>query len=128
MSSSAAHTTANLPLFRNLITEWELNQPPVRGFSTDASASQREGKDVIVAFRTRPPLENEARNKFEGDAKLKFEDEMNGVVDGVAGSEANTPIVVDFCPGISVRNAEPGLVVAHVPGMKVRWLRYASMN
>jgi kinesin family protein 2/24 len=29
-------------------------------------------------------------------------------------------IDVEFCPGISVRSAEPGVMVAQVPGMKVR--------
>jgi kinesin family protein 2/24 len=68
-----------------------------------SSPSRGVSKDVIVAFRTRPSLPNEAGEKFHGDP------------DAEDASEAP----VEFCSGISVISAEPGVCVAHVPGWKV---------
>ncbi|KAK0462516.1 P-loop containing nucleoside triphosphate hydrolase protein [Desarmillaria tabescens] len=72
MATSATLTTTQLPRFRRLLEEWAAKQPPATGFTPRAS------KDVVVAFRTRPPLPGEATSKA----------------------------------------AEPGVFVAHVPGMK----------
>lgn len=114
MSSSATLTTTHLPRLKALLEEWEISQPAPKGFkplsATDASirlsSNAVEWKDVIVAFRTRPPLPHEAEDKFKGE-----------IADGdpTATSDVQDP----FCSGISVPSAEPGVFVAHVPGMKV---------
>ncbi|KAJ7289191.1 P-loop containing nucleoside triphosphate hydrolase protein [Mycena rebaudengoi] len=114
MASSAALTTANLPLFRSIIEEWNGKRPPSTTFASSLETLLQPGtpraksasKDVIVAFRTRPPL--------PGEADKNFHAESDPSADGV-GSEA---IGVEFCPGITVTSAEPGVFVAHVPGMK----------
>ncbi len=62
----------------------------------------RASKDVVVAFRTHPPLPGEAVGKFQSTP-------ANGKND----------MPVEVCIGISVKSAEPGVFVAHVPGMKV---------
>lgn len=84
--------------------------------STPDTGVGRESKDVIVAFRTRPPLDGEAEAKFEADPNMV----VKGTKDTQeASSTEGEQVKVDFCPGISVRSAEPGVMVAHVPGMKV---------
>lgn len=92
MASSATLTTTHLPRLRSLLGEWTKEQPPAKGFSTPLDAVTKgapAGKDVIVAFRTRPPLPNEASDKFHGE------------VEGEDGDkELNQPI--EFCTGISV--------------------------
>lgn len=115
MASSATLTTTHLPQLRSILQEWQEQQPSSKGFTTpirDATGEEGEnychdsGKDIIVAFRTRPSLENEADEKFT-------------VVSEGPESKADRKRV-EFCSGISVTNAEPGVFVAHVPGMKVR--------
>ncbi|EIN08038.1 P-loop containing nucleoside triphosphate hydrolase protein [Punctularia strigosozonata HHB-11173 SS5] len=114
--SSAVLTTTQLPRLRQLLVDWEKKQPPLKPFSTSLedikARSERTAvfgdalddgsKDVIVAFRTRPPLENEAATQFV----TANED---------AGSD---PRDVEFCPGITVASEEPGVFVAHTPSMK----------
>lgn len=74
---------------------------------------------MIVAFRTRPPLDNEASDKFKpSDAYAAFREELKDEEEQVAAGEAE----VEFCSGISVTSAEPGVFVAHVPGFKVRFI------
>lgn len=103
MASSAALTTTHLPRLRSLLDEYNHNQPAPTSFITEDDKPVLS-KDVVVAFRTRPPLENEAAEKFKGD------DEVDPTLD---------PDPIQFCPGISVPSAEPGIFIAHVPGMKV---------
>lgn len=122
--SSAALTTTHLPQFRTILDAWDAKQKPLKGFTTPLpDPSERlsraddapDGKDVLVAFRTRPPLENEASDKF-------------GPAPGAADAEDAPPAEgelapkVEYCRGISIASAEPGAFVAHVPGMKVRLL------
>lgn len=123
--SSAALTTQNLPQFREILEKWGAKQKPELEFTStlpDPNDPERligkkqsvdavEGKDVVVVLRTRPPLENEAADKF-GPAL-----EAAGPEDQAETTEENGP--VEFCRGISVVRAEPGTFVAHVPGMKV---------
>lgn len=107
MASSAALTTTHLAKLRELLAEWEAKQPPAKGFPPRSEESTARGdasqKDVLVCFRTRPSLPDEALTKF-----------------GTTGEAGAEP--VEFCAGISVPSAEPGKFVAHVPGMKVRKL------
>ncbi|KZT41875.1 P-loop containing nucleoside triphosphate hydrolase protein [Sistotremastrum suecicum HHB10207 ss-3] len=109
MSLSSQNITANQHLYRALLTQWENTQPPARGFESSVdTASRREDKDVIVAFRTRPPLEREL---------IRFESEKSPASD--AESDVSEPVTVEnFKAGINVISAEPGVMVAHVPGMK----------
>ncbi|KII93427.1 hypothetical protein PLICRDRAFT_100491 [Plicaturopsis crispa FD-325 SS-3] len=103
MASSATLTTDHLPRLRALLQEWQDKQPAPTGFAdtTDDHARER-AKDVIVAFRTRPPLVHEAQQKFKGNTS----------------EESESGERVDFCAGISLQSADPGVFVAHVPGMK----------
>jgi kinesin family protein 2/24 len=64
---------------------------------------------MIVAFRTRPPLLNEAADKFHANPDAK---------EALVDAEGQTA-AVEFCAGITLTSAEPGVFVAHVPGMKV---------
>jgi kinesin family member 2/24 len=120
MASSATLTTTHLPHLRSLLREWESQQPTPKGFTTPVTEKYGNSdvykqdlggnlKDVVVAFRTRPPLENEADEKFTSVGESGSEEGRG------RGREK-----VDFCSGISVPSAEPGVFVAHVPGMKVR--------
>ncbi|KAJ7820427.1 P-loop containing nucleoside triphosphate hydrolase protein [Mycena leptocephala] len=63
---------------------------------------------MIVAFRTRPPLLNEAADKFHANPDAK---------EALVDAEGQTA-AVEFCAGITLTSAEPGVFVAHVPGMK----------
>lgn len=100
MSSSAALITTHIDHLRGILAEWEQQQSPTN--VTDVRDHDTE-KDVLVCFRTRPPLPNEATTKF-GNTQDSH-------------SETDTP--AEYCAGISVLNTEPGKFVAHVPGMRV---------
>ncbi|KAH7101556.1 P-loop containing nucleoside triphosphate hydrolase protein [Auriculariales sp. MPI-PUGE-AT-0066] len=103
MASSAALTMIHLPRLRVILDEWRAAQPPANGFATSLQdVKGKDLKDVIVAFRTRPPLPNEAAEKFQAE--------------GGAEEEA-API--EFCSGITITSAEPGVFVTHTPGMNV---------
>ncbi|KAJ7587026.1 P-loop containing nucleoside triphosphate hydrolase protein [Mycena floridula] len=95
MASSATLTTTHLPQLRSILKEWQAEQAPSIGFRP--MVAPEIAKDVVVAFRTRPSLPNEAAEKF------RAEDNSDDV---------------EFCAGITVTSAEPGIFVAHVPGMK----------
>ncbi|KAF7327984.1 Kinesin-like protein [Mycena kentingensis (nom. inval.)] len=101
MASSTALTTSNLPTIRAQIAEWNAQRPDTKDFRVALAdlkpLPKEESKDILVAFRTRPPLENEAEDKFRGA------DEDKGP---------------EFCAGVTVTSAEPGEFFAHVPGMK----------
>jgi kinesin family member 2/24 len=125
--SSAALTTVQLPRLRALLADWEKKQAPAKPFSTSqqdiqarfnetlvsgvAASDDAESKDVIVAFRTRPPLENEAATKF-GVAAEGDNSSTENADNGSSG-------MVEFCAGITLASAEPGVFVAHTPSMKV---------
>lgn len=124
MASSAALTTTHLPHLRKELEQWRSKQPPAVPFSSPSQdiltrlalhgLQEEQGKDVIVAFRTRPPLEHEAEEKFQVSSVAETpsaEEDVN------EHDEAHTP---GFCPGITLVSDEPGVFVAHVPGMKVR--------
>jgi kinesin family protein 2/24 len=129
MASSAALTTTHLPRLRTLLQDWEQKQLALKGQqrngSEDLNDSSADGlqitlgdngsklsKDVIVAFRTRPPLKNEAADKFKGNPDQNAES-------GEGGAEIVKELGIEFCAGISVPNSEAGVFIAHVPGMKV---------
>ena len=165
MASSAALTTTHLPILRSELDEWRAQQEKKKKSSLDGSntstgsttptfatplsditnrfpascaATEREKlKDVVVAFRTRPPLEDEAAAKFHGyegrDEAAGHDKGRDGEKDG-KGDEENVKAAVkdaqneggheekvEFCAGITVTDAEPGTFVAHVPGYKVRF-------
>ncbi|KAJ7162247.1 P-loop containing nucleoside triphosphate hydrolase protein [Mycena filopes] len=117
MASSATLTTTYLPTLRGILDEWNQKRPATKGFPTplaelqpkqQSSPSENASKDVIVAFRTRPPLPDEAADKFHADPDAKD-----------APLDADGQLAaVEFCAGITVTSAEPGVFVAHVPGMK----------
>jgi kinesin family member 2/24 len=117
--ASAAFTTTNLPVLRSRFEEWSAKQPPPRGFTSKLPDAPQvegipDGKDVVVALRTRPPLAGEAaRFSVPADA---VDDEATK--DGQIVKEGDLAIP-EFCPGISVPSAEPGVFIAHVPTMKV---------
>ncbi|GJE94690.1 kinesin motor domain-containing protein [Phanerochaete sordida] len=127
MASSAALTTTHLPTLRALLDEWSAKQPPAKAFASpsqdiasrleDEKAGEVRGKDIIVAFRTRPPLPDEAAEKFHAS-----EDKESAVVGGdgedKAGDAAEEPAKAEFCSGVTATSAEPGTFVAHVPGFK----------
>ncbi|KAJ7273760.1 P-loop containing nucleoside triphosphate hydrolase protein [Mycena rebaudengoi] len=112
MASSATLTTSNLPHFRSILEEWDAKKPAFKDFEVPvekiqgSATSKDASKDVVVAFRTRPPLPNEASDKFHRDD-----------IDLDAETDGDAP-TVEFCSGISVTSAEPGTFVAHLPGMK----------
>lgn len=114
--SSAALTTAQLPRLRALLADWHATQPAPNPFDRSLDSIQTrfaqnlgegklndDAKDIVVAFRTRPPLENEAATKFAQDG---------------ADPDADAA-TAEFCAGITLTSAEPGMFVAHTPGMKV---------
>ncbi|KAK7022292.1 kinesin-like protein [Favolaschia claudopus] len=113
MATSATLTTTHLSTFRNILDEWHQNRlktTPTKGFLVPFEELQQSSKkdalkDVIVAFRTRPPLPNEAAEKFHA------EPDAQDAAETVAAP-------VEFCSGITVTSAEPGVFFAHVPGMK----------
>lgn len=129
MASSAALTTTHLPRLRKELDEWRAKQPPPQAFTKtlediqarlDSEAYKNErGKDVIVAFRTRPPLEHEADQKFKGNAATTDQDAEDTTTSGEESVQDDGG-ELEFCAGVSVASADPGVFVAHVPGMKVR--------
>ncbi|KAJ6488138.1 P-loop containing nucleoside triphosphate hydrolase protein [Mycena vitilis] len=64
MASSASLTTTHLPQLRTILDKWNQTRPPSTGFP-DAHLAESSSKEVIVTFRTRPPLPNEATDKFQ---------------------------------------------------------------
>ncbi|KAI0684847.1 P-loop containing nucleoside triphosphate hydrolase protein [Cytidiella melzeri] len=122
MSSSATLTTAHLPRLQAELAKWREGQPRTLTFATPSEditsrlgtkTGERRGKDVIVAFRTRPPLDHEAEQKFgvsHPDPEVATDYTAPGDVEGQPKFE--------FCSGIEAASAEPGVFVAHVPGMK----------
>jgi kinesin family protein 2/24 len=96
MASSATLTTTHLPQLRIILDKWNQTRTPSTGFS-DIPIAENVSKEVIVAFRTRPPLPNE-----------KFQSQDSPAAESI-----------EFCAGITAISAEPGVFVAHVPGMKV---------
>jgi len=105
MTSSAALTTTHLPRLRTILDEWRAAQPPNKDFesSIQGAAPKDALKDVVVAFRTRPSLPNEAAEKFQA-----------------TGGSVDEAEKIEFCSGITVTSAEPGVFVTHTPSMNVR--------
>lgn len=142
--ASALLTTSNLPRFRKMIVDWEAKQTPPTGFSTPLSSlglsslesaadiaqgsdsgmvQGRESKEVLVAFRTRPPLPGEAEEKFQSLESMVYKGAPLGEVAAAKRKQRDEEEAelakIKFCPGLTVRSAEPGVVIAHVPAMKV---------
>ncbi|KAI0821454.1 P-loop containing nucleoside triphosphate hydrolase protein [Irpex lacteus] len=127
MASSAALTTTHLPRLRKELDEWRAKQPPPQPFTKtlediqarlDSEAYKNErGKDVIVAFRTRPSLEHEADQKFKGNAATTGQDAKDTTTSGEESAQDDGG-ELEFCAGVSVASADPGVFIAHVPGMK----------
>src|ERR1700761_1347018 len=122
MSLSAQQTTAKLSFFHKLVAEWETKNANTSGFAEegDVVGGERDGKDVVVAFRTRPPLDQE----FERFEREKAEVEVpsgseEGATAGGGQSKEEGSLKDTYRSGISVVSAQPGVMVAHVPGMKV---------
>ncbi|KAK0213292.1 P-loop containing nucleoside triphosphate hydrolase protein [Desarmillaria ectypa] len=103
-SASLTLTTTQQPYFRDILEEWAVKQPPATGFSMpfeDIANAPRASKDVVVAFRTRPPLPGEATGKLKPTP-----------------ADGEDDVSVEAYIGITVKSAEPGIFVAHVSGMK----------
>ncbi|KAI0821443.1 P-loop containing nucleoside triphosphate hydrolase protein [Irpex lacteus] len=125
MASSAALTTTHLPRLRKELEQWRSKQPPAVPFSSPSQdilsrlalhgLQEEQGKDVIVAFRTRPPLEHEAEEKFQVSSVTEAPSAEEDINEHKPTDEAHKP---EFCPGITLVSGEPGVFVAHVPGMK----------
>ncbi|KAJ6577496.1 P-loop containing nucleoside triphosphate hydrolase protein [Mycena capillaripes] len=101
MASSATLTTTHLPQLRAILDKWNQAHPASIGFP-EVPLGGNTSKEVIVAFRTRPPLPNEATDKFQPQSDAED-----------APAER-----VEFCTGVTAISADPGIFVAHVPGMK----------
>ncbi|KZT03926.1 P-loop containing nucleoside triphosphate hydrolase protein [Laetiporus sulphureus 93-53] len=129
-ASIAALKASSLPDLQAKVVGWRQKQQPDPGFKTSLTdisnqltsgnvLDEVEGKDVYVAFRTRPPLENEFQANF---ATLESEDEENAEDPtrwSDKGSESHAPEKFTiFCPGVTLTSSEPGEFVAHVPGWK----------
>ncbi|KAJ7483319.1 P-loop containing nucleoside triphosphate hydrolase protein [Mycena latifolia] len=99
MVSSAILTTTYLLTLRIFFEDWDQKRPVAKGFPMTLGElhqtlpSRDASKDVILAFRTRPPLLNETAEKIHA-----YPDATDG--------EAQAAL------------AEPGIFVTHVPGMK----------
>lgn len=87
--------------------------------SDENAVGAKDGKDIVVAFRTRPPLPNEAQEKFHA-SESKEEDTPEGQTTAELSK-------VEFCSGVTAASAEPGTFVCHVPGFKVRTVGYTSV-
>lgn len=128
--SSATLTTTHLPQLRATLDEWHEKQPapkpftsPMQDFasrlSDDNAVGVKQGKDIVVAFRTRPPLPNEAEEKFHAS-----ESKEEATSEGQTTAELSK---VEFCSGVTAVSAEPGTFVCHVPGFKVRTVKQISI-
>ena len=138
--SSAALTTTHLPHLRASLDEWREKQPALKSFTTpkqdlasrlaeETAVSGKQGKDIVVAFRTRPSLPNEAEEKFHAlEAKEKPAAETQSENAEQAEVTLAEPIKVEFCSGVTAASAEPGTFVCHVPGFKVCSLRLYSRD
>lgn len=126
--SSAALTTTHLPQLRATLDEWREKQPAPRPFTAprqdlatrlavENAVGAKEGKDIVVAFRTRPPLPDEAAEKFH---TLETKEEAAAGDQDTEQSDATPelPAKVEFCSGVTAASAEPGTFICHVPGFK----------
>ncbi|KAF8143350.1 P-loop containing nucleoside triphosphate hydrolase protein, partial [Mycena galopus ATCC 62051] len=93
MAASATSTTTHLATFRTILDEW--NQKRLKTSTT---------KGFLV------PLEELQQSPPDKNA-------LKDVIDAPVNEDGQLP-VVEFCPGITLTSAEPGVFVAHVPGMK----------
>ncbi|EJD50162.1 P-loop containing nucleoside triphosphate hydrolase protein [Auricularia subglabra TFB-10046 SS5] len=101
MALSVRQTSAALPILRGLLAEWK--QERVSDTDLD-DFGPIEDKDVIVAFRTRPPLEGETA-VFDPSQVADEQDEDST-------PEAPT---AEFLAGVTVTSARPGVMYTHVP-------------
>lgn len=119
MASSSSLTITHLPRLRDELAQWRAEQPTDSGFKSSLedisnkltnlnSLTVAPNKDIFVAFRTRPPVDEEANEKFALPQSAEESNSGNATVQGSA-----------FCYGSTATSAEPGKMVAHVPGMKV---------
>ncbi len=113
MAASATEVTTHLSTFRGLLKEWSDAQPPMKGFASPLGQEQAQ-KNIVVAFRTRPPLDGEAETKFHALEDQQDEDEKE--------KHDSQP-----CLGVTPMSAEPGVFVAHVPCKKVRYALIAVL-
>ena len=128
--SSAALTTTHLPQLRATLDEWREKQPAPKPFTAgrqdlatrladENAVGAKEGKDIVVAFRTRPSLPNEAEEKFHAVEKKEEAAAAEGQGTKQAEVAAEQPVKIEFCSGVTAASAEPGTFICHVPGFKV---------
>ncbi|EED82646.1 predicted protein [Postia placenta Mad-698-R] len=126
MASSSSLTTTHLPRLRDELAQWRAEQPTDSGFKSSLedisnkltnlnSLTVAPNKDIFVAFRTRPPVDEEANKKF---ALPQSAEESNSDTTNASNSGNATVQGSAFCYGITATSAEPGKMAAHVPGMK----------
>jgi len=102
MSLSPVQLATHLPRIRELIEEWKSKN--TKGTSTPKDTDPSiVPSDVILAFRTRPILPGEGEMLVE-----QVRDQENAI----------KPEDL-ICSGITVQSGEPGIMVAHLPAMKV---------
>jgi len=99
MALSVRQTTSSLPALRGLLDEWDALQPEQLDLAVSDSNDIMQDKDVIVAFRLRPPLPDELH---------VFEDQNEE--DGNGGTE--------FLRGATVVNPS-GRMFVHIPSSTV---------
>ncbi|TFK33530.1 P-loop containing nucleoside triphosphate hydrolase protein [Crucibulum laeve] len=107
MSLSATQISASLPRIRELLDNWK-SSPSVESKEKGNEPKQATttGREVIVAFRTRPTLSWEAamlaeQVRMTSDQQIEKDQEESLL-----------------CSGITMVDQNPGVTVAHVPTMK----------
>ncbi|KAH7105093.1 P-loop containing nucleoside triphosphate hydrolase protein [Auriculariales sp. MPI-PUGE-AT-0066] len=103
MALSVQRTTSAIPALRLLLDEWDVDQAKLEvsnGTGPDTSLALLKDKDVVVAFRTRPPLADETR-MFEGEVEDPEQPSKQA----------------EFLRGVTVRTFQPVSFVAHVPSV-----------
>ncbi|KAI0313289.1 P-loop containing nucleoside triphosphate hydrolase protein [Amylostereum chailletii] len=121
MSLPPDQITLSLPILRELIDKWHTSQG-IATASDETTASHsalegvdfrqaaRENKDVVVAFRSRPFLPEDAA-RFGGDS--------------ASDPSTSTSATDALCVGVSVVESEPGKTVVHFPNKKWNGLTVA---
>ncbi|KAI0087128.1 P-loop containing nucleoside triphosphate hydrolase protein [Irpex rosettiformis] len=105
MASSAALTTTHLPRLRKELEQWRAKQSPALSCSSPL-------QDIYARLDAKDSIEEQGkdkRKKFQASASASVEDDPE---------KLDQRQKIKFCPGISLASGEPGVFVAHVPGMK----------
>ncbi|KZV99839.1 P-loop containing nucleoside triphosphate hydrolase protein [Exidia glandulosa HHB12029] len=121
MTLSTLHTISTHKKYRELLAEWEAEQSIHDEPHDDQSRDQLHGPEsaVLVAFRTRPPLDGEVE-LFDAPLDDEDSDEENATFNVKVKPERVVPKVPaqrapeEFMCGVT---AQRGRMVVHVPNM-----------